>query len=149
VIPIQVAPHTHTTQQLIDARHYADTPIWFSGVPFALGDNPLLVPILNGPPEGVAADAGTGTGTGAETDKSGADAFVEAAERGGEGLWAGANLGVVTGFQARTGGRVLWSGGVSVFSDEYASKDIAPCVFPLCPLSLSLYSPVIFFWICE
>lgn len=51
---------------------------------------------------------------------------MEAAEKGGEGLWAGASLGVVTGFQAKSGARVTWVGGVSVFSDEFIEKEIAP-----------------------
>ena len=95
--------------------------MWFSGVPFVLGSNPLLVPILNAPPEAFASDA---------TDDSGADALVEAAEKGGEGLWAGSSLGVVAGFQARDakGARAAWVGGVEMFSDEYMRKEIEKCV---------------------
>ncbi|KAL4243900.1 Dolichyl-diphosphooligosaccharide--protein glycosyltransferase subunit WBP1 [Abortiporus biennis] len=89
------------------------SPVWFSGVPFALQNNPLLVPILNAPAESFASDA--------ETD-NGADALVEAAEKGGEGLWAGSQLGLVTGFQATSGARVTWVGGVELFSDEFAAK---------------------------
>ena len=87
-------------------------------MPFALNDNPLLFPILNAPIESVATDT--------ESDKSGHEVLVDAAEKGGEGLWAGASLGLVTGFQARTGARVTWAGGVSVFSDEFIDKEIAP-----------------------
>lgn len=86
-------------------------PILFSGVPFLLGDNPQIVDILRAPAQSFASDT--------ESDRGG-DSVVEAAEKGGEGLWAGSQLGVVTGFQTRTGGRVLWTGGVSVFSDEFA-----------------------------
>lgn len=104
-----------------------DLPILFSGVPFYIGTNynPLLVPILSAPAESVATDT--------ESDKSGADVLVDAAEKGGEGLWAGAELQVVTGFQARgrsgsgSGARVVWAGGVSLFSDEFANaKTLRP-----------------------
>ena len=46
-----------------------------------LGSNPILVPILHAPTESF----------GSEVD--GADAVVDTAERGGEGLWAGSQLG--------------------------------------------------------
>ncbi|KAI0081438.1 dolichyl-diphosphooligosaccharide-protein glycosyltransferase [Panus rudis PR-1116 ss-1] len=92
-------------------------PVWFSGVPFALQNNPLLVPILNAPAESFAADT--------ESD-SGADTIYEAADKGGEGLWAGSQLGLVTGFQALGGARALWVGGVDLFSDEFAQKEIKP-----------------------
>src|ERR1700733_6435817 len=83
-------------------------PIWFSGIPFYIGNNPLLVPILRAPAESFATDT--------ESDK-GADALVDAAEKGGEGLWAGAGLHVVAGFQARGGGRVVLGGGVRFFPE--------------------------------
>lgn len=88
-------------------------PVLFSGTPHAYNPSPLLVPMLHAPPESFAADS--------DSD-SGADALVDAAERGGEGLWAGSQLGLVTGFQlARPGhGRALWVGGVSLFGDEFA-----------------------------
>lgn len=86
-------------------------PILFSGIPFYIRNNPLLVQILRAPTESFATDT--------ESDK-GADVLVDAAEKGGEGLWAGADLHVVAGFQARGGGRVVWAGGVELFSDEYA-----------------------------
>ncbi|KAF9009511.1 oligosaccharyl transferase beta subunit [Cyathus striatus] len=91
------------------------SPVWYSGIPFALGDNPLLVPILNAPSESFAA----------EVDGGSADSIVDAAEKGGEGLWAGSSLGVVTGFQATTGARITWVGGVEVFSDEFAKKEVS------------------------
>ncbi|EPT06254.1 Dolichyl-diphosphooligosaccharide-protein glycosyltransferase [Fomitopsis schrenkii] len=88
-------------------------PVWFSGVPFAFGNNPHIVPILNAPPQSFAADS--------DSD-SGADALVDAANKGGEGLWAGSSLGLVAGFQTLGGGRATWVGGVELFSDEYAQK---------------------------
>jgi oligosaccharyltransferase complex subunit beta len=51
---------------------------------------------------------------------------VDAAEKGGEGLWAGSQLGVVTGFQATSSARVVWAGGVELFGDEFAQKEVAP-----------------------
>lgn len=102
--PQQPAPILKTT--------HPKAPILFSGVPFYIGNNPLLVPILHAPAESLATDT--------ESDK-GADVPVDAAEKGGEGLWAGAGLHVVTGFQARSGGRIVWAGGVDLFSDEYTN----------------------------
>ncbi|KAJ7115820.1 oligosaccharyl transferase beta subunit [Mycena epipterygia] len=90
------------------------SPIWFSGVPHALGNNPLLVPILNAPPESFAADS-----------EGGADVLVDATEKGGEGLWAGSQLSVATGFQALGGARVTWVGGVDMFSDKFAKKEVS------------------------
>jgi oligosaccharyltransferase complex subunit beta len=92
-------------------------PVWFSGVPQALGTNPLLVPILTAPVESFAADS---------SSDSGAEAVVDASEKGGEGLWAGSSLSVVTGFQARGGGRVTWVGGVDMFTDSFAKKEVSP-----------------------
>lgn len=94
-------------------------PILFSGVPHFYGDSPLLVPALHAPAESFATDT--------EQDKSG-DTLVEASEKGGEGLWAGSKLGLVTGFQTKTGARVMWAGGVSLFSDEFARTQISPYV---------------------
>ncbi|TFK69650.1 oligosaccharyl transferase beta subunit [Pluteus cervinus] len=102
VVPVNI-PQTPITSQ--------KGPVFFSGVPFALGDNPLLVPILNAPVEGFAAES------------TSAEVLVEAADRGGEGLWAGSRLGLVTGFQTLDGARVTWVGGPEVFSDEYAAKE--------------------------
>jgi len=89
-------------------------PVWFSGVPLALGNNPLLVPILSAPLESFAGDV-----------DSGADALVDATEKNGEGLWAGSQLNVATGFQAVGGARVTWVGGVDVFSDKFATKEVS------------------------
>jgi oligosaccharyltransferase complex subunit beta len=93
-------------------------PVWFSGVPHSMGNNPLLVPILRAPAESFAS----------EVDGSTADALVDAAERGGEGLWAGSSLGLVTGFQTLNGARVTWVGSVDMFNDEYAQKEISKYV---------------------
>lgn len=95
------------------------SPVWFSGVPFALGNNPFLVPILNAPPESFATDLDSDAGS---------EALVDATEKGGEGLWAGSQLGVVTGFQATSGARATWVGGAELFSDKYATKEISKYV---------------------
>lgn len=89
--------------------------MWFSGIPLSLGNNPLLLPVLNAPPQSFAS----------EVDGGAADAIVDAAERGGEGLWAGSQLSVVAGFQALNGARVTWVGGVDIFSDELAQKEVS------------------------
>lgn len=89
-------------------------PILFSGIPHSFSPNPLLFPILNAPPESFASDS--------EGD-AGADTVVEAAEKGGEGLWAGSAMSLVSGFQTKTGGRALWAGGVQMFSNEFFTKE--------------------------
>ncbi|KAM6500952.1 oligosaccharyl transferase beta subunit [Amanita muscaria] len=91
------------------------TPIWFSGAPHALSTNPYLVPILHAPTQSFAG----------EPDSPG-DVLADAAEKGGEGLWAGGQLGIVTGFQASNNARVTFVGGREVFSDEFAQKEINP-----------------------
>ncbi|KAF9654064.1 dolichyl-diphosphooligosaccharide-protein glycosyltransferase [Thelephora ganbajun] len=90
-------------------------PVWFSGIPVALGNNPLLFPILRAPAESLASDA---------TADSGADSVLEAVDRSGEGLWAGSSLSLVTGFQTRNGARATWVGGVEPFSDDFAKKNM-------------------------
>ena len=105
-------------------------PVWFAGVPQALGLNPMLVPLLHAPPQAFASDA--------DSD-AGADALVEAAEKGGEGLWAGSSLSLVTGFQPLGNARVTWVGGVEMFSDEFMNKEVSKCVFlPVCRCPLVL-----------
>ncbi|KAH7890052.1 Dolichyl-diphosphooligosaccharide--protein glycosyltransferase subunit WBP1 [Phlebopus sp. FC_14] len=91
------------------------SPVWFSGASHALGNSAYLVPILRAPAESFAADT---------TDDSGSDAIVEATEKGGEGLWAGSQMGLVTGFQTTKNSRVLFAGSVELFSDEYAKKEL-------------------------
>lgn len=91
-------------------------PVWFSGVPFAYSPNPLLVPILNAPSESFAADT---------TSDAGADAVFESADKGGEGFWAGSQLGLVAGFQTTNGARATWVGGVELFSDDFAQKEVS------------------------
>ncbi|CCM05772.1 uncharacterized protein FIBRA_08005 [Fibroporia radiculosa] len=113
VIPVNVAPGSVLSSDL--------PPVWFSGVPFAFGSSPLLVPFLNAPPESFAADS--------DRD-NGADAIFDAAEKGGEGLWAGSSLGLVAGFQTRSGSRATWVGGIDIFSDEFATKELANGVKP-------------------
>jgi oligosaccharyltransferase complex subunit beta len=92
------------------------SPIWFSGTPHAFGSNPYLVPILNAPSESFAADS---------TGDSDADALVDAAEKAGEGLWAGSQLGVVSGFQTKDSARAAWVGGVEMFTDQYFKKEVS------------------------
>ena len=106
VIPIAPQPNVIVDSDL--------PPIWFSGVPAALGNNPLLFPILRAPAESFASDA---------TTDLGGDSVLEAAERGGEGLWAGSSLSLVTGFQTRSGARATWVGGIELFSDDFAKKN--------------------------
>ncbi|KZT11101.1 dolichyl-diphosphooligosaccharide-protein glycosyltransferase [Laetiporus sulphureus 93-53] len=96
-------------------------PVWFSGVPFAFGSNPHIVPILNAPVESFAADS--------DSD-SGADALVDASEKGGEGLWAGSSLGLVAGFQTLGGGRATWVGSVDLFNDEFFKRELPGGVHP-------------------
>jgi oligosaccharyltransferase complex subunit beta len=106
-------------------------PVWFSGVPQALGVNPLLIPILSAPAESFAADSAS---------DSGAEAVVDASEKGGEGLWAGSSLKLVTGFQARSGARATWVGGVEMFSDAFAKKEVSQYVLPMTSLPYLMIS---------
>ncbi|KAF7294431.1 PAT1 domain-containing protein [Mycena kentingensis (nom. inval.)] len=91
--------------------------VWFSGIPIALGSNPLLFPILPAPAESFAGDV-----------TAGGDALVDAAEKGGEGLWAGSQVAAVAGFQAIGGARVAWLGGVDVLNDELAQKELSKAI---------------------
>jgi len=73
-------------------------------------------PILHATVESFASDTNS---------DSGAEALFDAAERGGEGLWAGSTLGVVTGFQTRdSSARATWIGGVEHFSDAYVNENL-------------------------
>ncbi|SJL04776.1 uncharacterized protein ARMOST_08146 [Armillaria ostoyae] len=74
--------------------------------------------ILNAPEESFAADSDSAT-----------DTFADAAEKGGEGLWAGSQLGVVSGFQVLNGARVAWVDGVDLFSDKFANKEISKYMY--------------------
>ena len=56
---------------------------------------------------------------------AGADALFESADKGGEGLWAGSQLALVAGFQAISGARATFVGGVELFSDEFVQKEVA------------------------
>lgn len=109
VIPVNVTSNPVVTSKL--------PPVWFSGIPFSLQNNPLLFPILKAPAESFADDS--------END-FGAEAVVQASEKGGEGLWAGSQLSLVAGFQALGGARATWVGGVDLFSDEYVQKETTP-----------------------
>ncbi|KAK7449722.1 oligosaccharyl transferase glycoprotein complex, beta subunit [Stygiomarasmius scandens] len=108
VVPIEVP----SSSKILSST---SSPVWFSGVPFALGNNPLVFPILTAPAEGFAADS----------EGSTADALADAADKGGEGLWAGSQLATVAGFQALGGARAAWVGGPELFSDEFAKKEIS------------------------
>lgn len=113
--PASLIPITPTKHDATNILSKNLAPVWFSGVPQALGNNPLLVPILHAPPQSFAS----------EVDGGSADALVDSAEKGGEGLWAGSQLGVVTGFQTLNGARITWVGGADIFSDELAQKEIS------------------------
>ncbi|KIM87409.1 hypothetical protein PILCRDRAFT_275831 [Piloderma croceum F 1598] len=108
VIPIDIPSHPILTS--------GTPPIWFSGTPHALGNNPQLFPIVHAPAESFAADS---------TEDSNADALVDAADKGGEGLWAGSSMAVVSGFQTKDGARVAWVGGLELFSDAFARKELS------------------------
>jgi oligosaccharyltransferase complex subunit beta len=110
--PATVIPISVPASSPILTPNTAD--VWFSGIPFALGSNPMLVPILHAPSEAFAAEI-----------DSGQDALVDAADKGGEGLWAGRQLGVVVGFQALGNARITWVGGPEVFGDNFAVKEVA------------------------
>ncbi|KAG6819687.1 hypothetical protein H0H93_009599 [Arthromyces matolae] len=107
IIPVSVQPNAIVSSSI--------NPVWFSGVPHAIGNNPMIVPILRAPVESFAS----------ETDGGSADALVDASERGGEGLWAGSQLGLVTGFQTLDNSRITFVGGAEVFSDEFVTKEIS------------------------
>ncbi|KZS98780.1 Dolichyl-diphosphooligosaccharide-protein glycosyltransferase [Sistotremastrum niveocremeum HHB9708] len=89
-------------------------PVLFKGISHAYGENPRLVPILKAPKESFASDT--------ESDR-GSESIADAVEKGGEGLWAGGSMGVVSGFQTVSGARVTWVGGVDVFGDEFANAE--------------------------
>lgn len=120
--PVRNTPHTTVfvnppkkAHPLLSSKNLS--PVVFEGQAHLLGDNPLLFPILNAPAESFSTDA--------LEDRS-ADVLVEAADKGGEGLWAGSKMGLVTGFQATNGARVAFVGGVKVLSDEFAKMEVAP-----------------------
>jgi oligosaccharyltransferase complex subunit beta len=112
VVPITVPPSVSSALPIL-SRETEGKEILFSGIPLALaaGTNPQLVPILHAPAQSFATDT---------TADNEADVLVEASERGGEGLWAGAGHAVLAGFQTKAGGRVVWAGGVDMFSDAFA-----------------------------
>jgi len=92
----------------------SDTPpILYSGINFALSTNPMLFPIISAPAESFATDT---------TKDDEADILVEAVGKGGEGLWAGSSMAVVAGFQTKSGARVVFTGGVEMFSDKFAKQ---------------------------
>ena len=111
VVPISVPPSASAFPILSPETEGKE--ILFSGIPLALATstNPQLVPILHTPTHSFATDT---------TADGEAEVLFDASERGGEGLWAGANLAVLAGFQTKAGARVVWAGGVEMFGDEFA-----------------------------
>lgn len=75
----------------------------------------MLFPIINAPAESFATDT---------TKDEEADVLVEASGKGGEGLWAGSNMAVVAGFQTKSGARVVFTGGVEMFSDKFINGQL-------------------------
>ena len=73
--PLSVIPVSASSEHLVLTPN--TPPVWFPGIPFAHGNNPLLVPILHAPAESFASDT--------DSD-SGAEVPFDAAERGGAGL---------------------------------------------------------------
>ncbi|CAG7846645.1 Dolichyl-diphosphooligosaccharide--protein glycosyltransferase 48 kDa subunit Short=Oligosaccharyl transferase 48 kDa subunit; AltName: Full=Oligosaccharyl transferase beta subunit 1 {ECO:0000312/WormBase:T09A5.11}; Flags: Precursor [Serendipita indica DSM 11827] len=92
------------------------SPILFSGINFGISTNPMLFSIVNAPAESFATDT---------TKEEEAEILIESANRGGEGLWAGSAMSVVAGFQTKSGARVVWAGGVDMFSNDFASSTLA------------------------
>jgi oligosaccharyltransferase complex subunit beta len=76
----------------------------------------MLFPIISAPAESFATDT---------TKDDDAEVLLEAANKGGEGLWAGSSMGVVAGFQTKSGARVVWAGGIDMFSDKFATSKLA------------------------
>lgn len=109
---IPITPSEQDATHILSNTVKDGRPIWFSGIPQALGVNPQLVPILHAPPQSFAA----------EVDGGSPDAIVDSTEKGGEGLWAGSQLSLVTGFQTSDNSRVTWLGSVEILGDEYAQK---------------------------
>ncbi|KAG8858498.1 oligosaccharyl transferase glycoprotein complex, beta subunit [Tulasnella sp. 330] len=112
-----VSPSTPSSSSISPLLREGLSTIVFEGQAHMLGDNPMLVPILYAPPESFSSDT---------TDDRSGDALYDAADKGGEGLWAGSKMSLVTGFQATTGARVTFVGGVKVLSDEFAKMEVAP-----------------------
>jgi oligosaccharyltransferase complex subunit beta len=73
----------------------------------------MLFPILSAPAESFSTDT---------TKDDEADVLVEAAGKAGEGLWAGSSMAVVAGFQTKSGARVVFTGGLEMFSDKFAKE---------------------------
>ncbi|KAG9056328.1 oligosaccharyl transferase glycoprotein complex, beta subunit [Serendipita sp. 407] len=88
------------------------SPILYSGINFGLSTNPMLFSLVSAPPESFATDT-------TKDDES--EILMEASNKGGEGLWAGSAMSVVAGFQTKSGARVVWTGGVEMFSDKFTS----------------------------
>jgi oligosaccharyltransferase complex subunit beta len=123
--PPTIIPISTSAQNPILTTTQPFSTVLFSGIPFSLSTSPLIMPALHAPRESFATDTDTDAGF---------DVIVDAAEKGGEGLWAGSTLATVVAFQAVSGARITWAGGVSVFGDEFANsgsvKWAASCSWP-------------------
>jgi len=95
--------------------------ILYKGAAFAYATPPphSLFKILNAPPESFSVDSDA-----SNTDKSHL-MIIDSYEKGGEGLWAGSGMGVVSGFIANNGARVSFTGGVEMFSDKFVKGKTA------------------------
>lgn len=117
-LPERPAPHTIVPIPFPDSKLLSSNetaPILYSGASHGISTNPLIIPILRAPAESFAADS--------DTD-AGADAIVDAFDKGGEGLWAGSQIGLVSGVQTLDGARATWVGGPELFSDDFAIKEV-------------------------
>jgi oligosaccharyltransferase complex subunit beta len=83
-------------------------PVLYHGIAHAAArDQPLVLPLLRGLETTYSADPNS-KGTGIDEEGP----YV-----------AGTSTGLVTGFQARNGARILWSGSTDLFSDELWRRD--------------------------
>ncbi|KAJ8590599.1 hypothetical protein M405DRAFT_932695 [Rhizopogon salebrosus TDB-379] len=70
----------------------------------------MLVPILRAPADRSVSNT---------TDDSGADR-----RKGGKGISAGSRMGIFTASQTNVNSRVIFAGGIDLFSDEYTRKEL-------------------------
>ncbi|KAG1890023.1 Oligosaccharyltransferase 48 kDa subunit beta-domain-containing protein [Suillus subluteus] len=90
-------------------------PIWFTGAPHAPGSTPMLVPILRAPAESFATDS---------TSDADSNALVSASKKMAKVSGQGSQMGLLTGFQTNVNLCVVFAGGMKMFSDEYARKEL-------------------------
>jgi oligosaccharyltransferase complex subunit beta len=91
--------------------------ILYKGASHAYSSPPphSLFKILSAPIESFSIDSDSSS-----TDKSHM-MIVDGYEKGGEGLWAGSGMGIVSGFVANGGARVAFTGGVEMFGEEFVN----------------------------